>query len=649
MIGIPRACRRASSVAVLTAVTLGNLYGRGVPEELARPLDRVVFAQDDQPLRRQRAFSSEEASTEYDDDTEASVQVPPTAFLPSCDAFALTAAHLRSVNRVKRSSGGNMGGVFFIELRDPGCTVVLKPTCDLHDVYASMLAKTLNAPVIRTRILTVNDELYITLSESFRSLGLEEALAYVKGLNSNGLVQLMGLANGKDLYDELRKTWGWRTCDKCLRLDMEKHVLDGLMAHSVNQFPEIVEHVVSNQTYDGRTTTKINLQDFRTICKEIWKYTVKKKPDRAKQFKPKLGACPLDWRTGDTFKEDFAALVSNDYEVFMNILESSFAPNEVKFKGLLCPDERKPDDKAVIEARDFLQRVILSESSLTDLAALSAFASFIHEDDNVNTVDNAMANYANVFFSGQHLTGIDMAVGGAERHELIRPGMPPENVTEEFGIDYREIRTAARLATCGTDAELAPLADKFAFRMSFPHRHFDSEKPFDACARREGRVLPMKSVRPQALKVLRMWPVAMKAYLKAGDDAIQTTTEMARYFDQPGAEAIQAWLSLHTDELRSHFTAGVADCAASSPISPGSGEPDYSQSNEGELPTSVVIVVLLALFAVACFFFSRPPEDERMGEMMGARARISTSARSSRSVQRQQEAVTELAEVGLHG
>merc|ERR1712226_121663 len=96
--------------------------------------------------------------------------------------------------------------------------------------------------------------------------------------------------------------------------------------------------------------------------------------------------------------------------------------------------QQTPSFLAAVSA--FMEDCVSSKTTLDRLAALSAFASLIGENDGVPTFEASVSNMHNVFVSPAGATGIDMAIGGALTHSSIRSdgsgGQPLHNWTPYF-------------------------------------------------------------------------------------------------------------------------------------------------------------------------------------------------------------------------
>lgn len=475
---------------------------------------------------------------------------------PSCDVDKLSAEQLSSAVDAKKSGAGNMGGVFFLTLANPGCNMVVKPQLDIHDVYASTLATALDVPVVRTRVLVAPGQgveasaEWEALVESFAKHGKEEAF---KGIVSqgSGFVQLMAVAPGKDLYTETEDSIGWETCDACLT---------GQMLEAIRgRLPDAASAGLPKAVFTKLSSKKLSM-DVRILCERLWTRLSTASADFAEKFPlptPKA-FCSDTWRLSDRLEQDLEDYFAADQRAFIFALSEDLARNLLNAKSATCPDAKKPQHQDVALARAAVRAAFASPSTRLDMARLSAYESFINENDGFSTFGNVLSNYHNVFFSPEHATGIDIAVGGAVGHQAIEPGTPPEKVGSVF--NYKEIEQAAKVLTCGSDVDVQILAREKFSKMTRPYANGDAEMVFSKCAREKGAVLPVEETTQYAAQMLRSWKDAMTSILLASDEAISSTSRALEVLDAPRVAAIETWLRWHAGQVKDAFAAGLSSC-----------------------------------------------------------------------------------------
>jgi hypothetical protein len=477
----------------------------------------------------------------------------------SCDVDTLTAEDLATAVDAKKSGSGNMGGVYFLTLSGPDCNVVIKPRLDLHDAYASSLGTALGAPVAKTRLLSPQGtpEKWSALLESFDKFDSQEAfLSTVE--EGSGFAQIMGVAEGKDLYEMTDPTLGWEACNACLGEGVLAGIRKGLSAVDNADIPVKLA---------AKMAKSIN-RDTRLLCKNMWTH-FSADADKAARFWGKEEPprwCPKDWRESDEFAADVQEYYDTNTDDVMSEMAFAYANGPFRTLSGFCPASKRPLQADVDGAKQYTQLVMNSASTRADIAKLSAFTSLIAENDGMSAMGYTSSNYHNVFFSPLHATGIDMAVGGALTHERIKPDEEGKfdpttnfmNVAGGIAFMYEDVTKAAHLGTCGTEEELKAFAGRYANKMQRPYVG-DRELNYQECAKHHGHTAPLPVLIDHGVDILRAWPAAMQHILDHADAAIATVrTE----FSAPNelADAIQTFLDFHLGNLKKAFDEGIEAC-----------------------------------------------------------------------------------------
>lgn len=478
--------------------------------------------------------------------------------IPSCDASSLSAADLETAVDVKKSGSGNMGGVYFLTLSGPNCNVVVKPRLDLHDAFASALGTELGMPVAKTKLLTeaATPDEWSSLVKSFKNLNSDEGFLTTVAEGS-GFVQIMGVAEGKDLYEMTGDTLGWEACRECLGGQMKEGIRKGLKADDDADMLEKIAAKLGGKRLD---------RDFRELCKLVWTH-VSTDADKAGKFWTKDKPprfCPTSWRQSEEFVEDLRAYYADNSEAVDEELAFAYANTARRNVNTYCPASMKPNATASRDAKTYVQSVMNSALTRAEMTSLSAFESLICENDGMNAFGFYTSNYHNVFFSDKHATGIDMAVGGALYHNEIQPGAEPEELmNSKIAFNYKDIEDATRLGTCGTDAEVAAMAEtKFTGKMLRPYVG-DREMNYQICARDKGHTGPLAPYVSHGIEIVKAWPAAMKFIIDSSDDAIATVTQEIEGLDDkltPLANAIKDFLEYHLVNLRESYDKGIKAC-----------------------------------------------------------------------------------------
>eukprot|EP00928_Gymnodinium_smaydae_P027293 TRINITY_DN21149_c0_g1_i1.p1 TRINITY_DN21149_c0_g1~~TRINITY_DN21149_c0_g1_i1.p1 ORF type:complete len:617 (+),score=72.07 TRINITY_DN21149_c0_g1_i1:67-1917(+) len=542
-----------------------------------------------------------------------SLSATKIAWAPSCSPQKLSADQLRDASRIRRSTTGNAGGVFFLELQNPTCTVVVKPQNDIHDVFASALAFELGVPVVDSVAFHKDDLRYAAILESFARIGQNATLEAAVDMGS-GLIKLMALAQGTDMQSATLKTVGWMTCDVCLGDLMSTKIL--------NKFEALAEPALKDKVLEKLSTTP-KLTDFvlDDLCKDMWNYTITFSPDRLDQFNAgrRPFRCPAAWRQDPVFHEDFAEIC--EAEQLQPLLEKRICPKEKLTKAANCPETMKPGDHVVDDIKERLSSLYKDPSVLSDYTTLSAYGSLIGENDvaSIIGVRGGNGNYGNLFFSDGHVEGIDMAVGGALHHRNIKPGVAPNETKIPFRYD--DVFTASTITVCGSYGEVNALAEEgFVNKMVRPWGGMLEDSLYQSCANTHGRVVPLQEAYAASAHILRSWPYRMQELLSEADTAIQTTAARLKHLDEPGVSAIEEWLLFHAWRLKESVRNGISVC------------PEPPEPRNDEIPLLPTVVLFGVFLAAVAMYLNRSDTPEVARTVARETIRRSTRYYSTREI-----------------
>lgn len=474
----------------------------------------------------------------------------------SCDVHALKLDAPARATRIKTSSTGNMGGVFFVALVEPDCNIVVKPKVDIHDVYASALGEELDVSVVQSKVIKKESLEWHNLLEAFADdpAMRDRFLLFSK---ESAFLLVMAMAEGKDMYRETDITFGWKTCDICTTASIDEQLFKKFEVHDMDSLPACVAADMVARQFK---------RPYTAVCKAVWAAAVAEEPSRNKTYWNRPDApktCPPEWGKTDVFSEDVALYARQHHDDFFGLLADEFARTSFSTRQKSCPREMKPAESDVNRIRMELKAAYDSVSTQADMAKLSAFSSLICENDGISAFGHTMSNYGNVFLSDKGAMGIDMAVGGGASHALIDPKTHPDKVNIAFA--YGAIENAAKIATCGDEQEIEHLSRQFVGKMARPYSNFDKENTYQECARDRGNVLLRADVTPEAIAIVMRWPGEMRSALKDSSAAITKTTSKLMDLDPDGVGAVDKWLRFHVEKLRDSFDKGSKACEGQAP------------------------------------------------------------------------------------
>lgn len=485
--------------------------------------------------------------------------------LPSCSLDSLSSEDVKSAVDWKTSSAGNSGGVHFLALKK-GCLLVVKPTVDLHDLFAMELGAQIGAPVVPSRAVGKTEPLFdavlqgiyrgaVSTAGSQGSPAAEPTLAekaaqhhsgeqaresFSASVGKIGAIQLLGVAPGKDLYD-FAKGFDFRSCAACAGEAANEAVAEETGGLAEKKIDTVLYQVVQQEVsmfYKSFVEEVQAAQSLRADSPEL--------PEAVRQW---MLQHPSDKRNPLSKLEKTRKAALRKHRKLSSQCEGRNGAQEQNASSL-------PAVSAFIEA------CTSSEKTMDQLAALSAFASLIGENDGIPTVEAVVSNMHNVFVSPASATGIDMAIGGALSHSSIRDdGTGGGNLADWAPFLLNDLLRAGR---CGNKLPLtgAPAFEhQFRLKLQMPYFNGDIHKHAFECQVSQGRTISESTANKAAEWITGLVPGHLAGFISKTDVAMRKT---ALSLEKLGLHSeiahITGWLKHRITNLRLAKQTAITRC-----------------------------------------------------------------------------------------